>query len=141
MYGDGSEAVKVVTARPMGALIHNATMQTLGKVFPGIDFSIDVVSTDSKHRYLSGYNIIFEDRRSTCLDLARRKKLIFMIDTPYNYIEPTEVEVPILDISELPDRDPYASIAGSIVRFQNYEQILEMPSRYMRFCYDLDFNY
>jgi len=136
VYGDGSEVIKVVTARPLGALIHNATSMTLGKIFPDIDFSIDVVSTSDKFRYLQGYNIVFEDRRRTCIDLAERGKLVFMIDRTYNQIEPTDVDIPIIYISELSGRDPYASLAGTIVRFRNYREVLELPKGVMNFCFD-----
>ncbi len=71
VYGDGSEPIRVVTARPTGTLMHYCCMKTLAQCFPDIEFQVSIVGSGTdKHRYTFGTNIFFEDRRQTAKELS-----------------------------------------------------------------------
>jgi len=118
VYGDGSEPVRVVTARPAGSLMHYCCMKTLEQCFPDIEFSINVVGSGaSKMRYTFGADIFFEDRRKTAIQLSEHGQIVFLKDYTYNQIDHSV---------HIFEKDPLLlMVPGTIVRFDDYEQVIE----------------
>lgn len=120
VYLDGEEPIRIITARVKGALMHHACEELLRKLFPELDFSIDIVdSGDDKHRYLFGNDIFFDDRRKTVLDLASRGVTVFMRNDVYNKIDVDHLRT----IDEIPDRREIN--AGTIITYDHFGQLMD----------------
>ena len=121
VYYDGKEAIRVVTARPYGALMYHAIKMTLSRHFPDIDFSIDICEYGSeKIRYLGdAIDIYFEDRRKTVLSLAKAGKIVFMRNDDYNQIDNCQDLIAIYN-ARLVELQP-----GMIVTFDDYAELIE----------------
>jgi len=122
IYKDGSEPVRAMTARSRGMLMHHCCSELLRRLFPDIDFSIDVVGSGSeKYRYLFGSDIMFEDRRKTALELSAKGIIVFVRRTSYNFFKCSDniryIQHIGCDLRELP--------AGSIILYDNFKDLLD----------------
>ncbi|NNL43296.1 MAG: hypothetical protein HKO79_12475 [Desulfobacterales bacterium] len=91
IYAFTNEPIRIITARPSGALMHHATMTWLDRNYPDVSFSVDVVGSGSvKHQYMYDKSMIFEDRRKTSVSMALLGYDVFMINTDYNRLDDLE---------------------------------------------------
>jgi phosphoglycolate phosphatase-like HAD superfamily hydrolase len=121
IYKDGSEPVRTITARPSGMLMHHCCSELLKRLFPDIDFSIDVVGSGSeKYRYMLGSDIMFEDRRKTAIELSKKGIIVFVRKAEYNFMEESGNVCYLYNLEcDLRELSP-----GSIILYDNFENLL-----------------
>jgi hypothetical protein len=123
IYRDGKEAIKVVSSRPEGILMHHCTMKTLSRCFPDIDFSLDIVGDNtSKLKYVGGNDIFFEDRPETIIEMASHGMAVFKPRHEYNVLDRFKYEFPIIDVNEI--KFSYV-FGGAVIEFDSYIELLE----------------
>jgi len=127
IYGEDKEPIRIITARPKGALMHYCIERTLENLFPEVDFSIDVVESGSqKHRYMFGTDIIFEDRRKTAIDMASHGYIVFLRNDVYN-------SMPRSAATKIGDMGPWQELSpGTIVTFDDYSEVMEYAPMLIR---------
>ncbi len=117
------DPIRIITSRPKGALMHFSTEMLLDRLFPEIDFSIEVVgSWKEKIRYLYDKRVFFEDRRKTSVDMARRGITVFMRNTNYNHIGAQHKHYPV---SSLDHGVPAQHAPGMIFTFDSFKELLD----------------
>jgi hypothetical protein len=125
-YGDGREPIRIITSRPRGILMYHSIESHLERLFPDIDFSIDIVSnpSDKKSRYMSGCDIMFEDRRRTSIKMAREGYIVFMKRYEYNAL-PSVIDG--IDFVYPVDMfQAHTVMPKTIITFNDYGQLLDM---------------
>lgn len=87
-----AEPIQVITARPYeGAMSAHCICN---RIFGDIPHTIAIVKSGSdKYLHMSDNDILVEDRRRTCLELAKKGLRSIIINTEYNQIE-NEDQIP-----------------------------------------------
>jgi len=82
LYNMTGDPIRITTARPYH--VAHPTMDCIEKALGPIPFSVSFVSSGTdKHKFLTK-GCYIDDRRRTCLDLAKRGFTVFMPERDYN---------------------------------------------------------
>jgi len=89
LYYMTGDPIRIITARPYH--VAHPTMDCIEKALGPIPFSVSFVASGTdKHKFLTK-GCYIDDRRRTCLDLAKRGFSVFMPERDYNVpIEPID---------------------------------------------------
>ena len=117
--------VHIITSRPKGMLMHYTIGKTLERLFPDIEFVIDIVNRWSdKWSRMGGAHFYFEDRRKTCISLSEIGMIVFMRRTSYNKIgSGNRFFGKCIDIANV---DPDFIPRGSIIQYDTFDDVINL---------------
>lgn len=119
---DGQCPIHIITARAPGVLMHHACMDTLGRCFPDVEFTVSIVRSGSdKVKYMDCADIFFDDRRKTAIELVKHGNICVMPNKSYNKIPDHSG----LSVTEIEDLDLMYLGPGDIIRYDDFKQVIE----------------
>lgn len=123
LYDMTLEPIRIITARPY--MVAHPTFECVKKVLGDIPFSISFVESGSdKHLYLTK-GCYIDDRRKTCLDLAKRGFTVFMPEREYNMPIGPEPGIDFCYRGEWSKTDRYLNPGlGRIIIIEDIESLL-----------------